>query len=52
MPNVWVASGLGSTGLTNGPIIAWQIANEILGYETNFDRTPYSPNNYIKRVKN
>ena len=52
MPNVWVASGLGSTGLTNGPIIGWQIANEILGYETNFDRTPYSPNNYIKRVKN
>ncbi|HEM3560062.1 TPA: FAD-binding oxidoreductase [Streptococcus suis] len=52
MPNVWVASGLGSTGLTNGPIIGWQIANEILGYESNFDRTPYSPNNYIKRVKN
>ena len=52
MPNVWVASGLGSTSLTNGPIIAWQISNEILGYETNFDRTPYSPNIYIKRVKN
>ena len=47
MPSVWVASGLGSSGLTNGPFIGWQIAKEILGQETQFDRTPYTPDKYI-----
>ncbi len=51
MQNVWVASGLGSTGLTNGPFIGWQIATEILGQNTNFDRTAYSPDYYIQRVE-
>lgn len=49
-PNVWVASGLGSTGLTNGPFIGWQIAQEILENDTNFDRSAYSPNNYIQKL--
>ncbi len=49
MDNIWVASGLGSSGLTNGPFIGWQIAKEILGKDTNFDRSPYEPANYIKR---
>lgn len=49
MKNVWVASGLGSSGLTNGPFIGWQIAQEILGKETSFDRSAYSPTNYIKK---
>ncbi|HFU4460514.1 TPA: NAD(P)/FAD-dependent oxidoreductase [Streptococcus suis] len=50
MKNVWVASGLGSSGLTNGPFIGWQIAQEILEKDTNFDRTAYSPNNYIQKL--
>ncbi|HFH9921360.1 TPA: NAD(P)/FAD-dependent oxidoreductase [Streptococcus suis] len=50
MDNIWVASGLGSSGLTNGPFIGWQIAKEILGKDTNFDRSPYEPANYIKRL--
>lgn len=49
-PTVWVASGLGSTGLTNGPFIGWQIAQEILENDTNFDRSAYSPNNYIQKL--
>ncbi|HFU4464573.1 TPA: NAD(P)/FAD-dependent oxidoreductase [Streptococcus suis] len=50
MDQVWVASGLGSSGLTNGPFIGWQIAQEILEQETNFDRSAYSPNNYIQKL--
>ncbi|HFI0119969.1 TPA: NAD(P)/FAD-dependent oxidoreductase [Streptococcus suis] len=50
MKNVWVASGLGSSGLTNGPFIGWQIAQEILEKDTNFDRSAYSPNNYIQKL--
>ena len=45
--NIWVASGLGSSGLTSGPFIGWQIAKEMLGKETGFNRRPYSPNSYI-----
>ncbi|NQJ22081.1 FAD-binding oxidoreductase [Streptococcus suis] len=52
MKNVWVASGLGSSGLTNGPFIGWQIAQEILEKETSFDRSAYSPTNYIKKQNN
>lgn len=48
-PDIWVASGLGSSGLTSGPFIGWQIAQEINGCPTYFDRTPYSPDNYIKK---
>lgn len=51
MNTVWVASGLGSSGLTNGPFIGWQIAQEILGHPTNFDRTPYLPDHYIQKKK-
>ncbi|HEL1619656.1 TPA: FAD-binding oxidoreductase [Streptococcus suis] len=50
MDQVWVASGLGSSGLTNGPFIGWQIAQEILEKDTNFDRSAYSPNNYIQKL--
>ncbi|HEM3702218.1 TPA: FAD-binding oxidoreductase [Streptococcus suis] len=50
MDKVWVASGLGSSGLTNGPFIGWQIAQEILEKDTNFDRSAYSPNNYIQKL--
>lgn len=47
--HIWVASGLGSSGLTSGPFIGWQIAQKILGNETDFDLTPYSPDKYIKK---
>lgn len=49
METVWVASGLGSSGLTNGPFIGWQLAKEIIGQETHFDRSPYSADKYITR---
>lgn len=47
-PFIWVASGLGSSGLTSGPYIGWQMAREILGLNNPFDRTPFSPDQYIK----
>lgn len=50
VPHVWVASGLGSSGLTSGPFIGWQIAQEIMGEDTQFDRQAYTPDNYI--IKN
>lgn len=48
-PHIWVASGLGSSGLTSGPFIGWHIAQEILGIATDFDRTAYSPHAYITK---
>lgn len=48
--HIWVASGLGSSGLTNGPFIGWQIAQEILGTPCHFDRSPYSPDKYIQNI--
>lgn len=47
--SIWVASGLGSSGLTSGPFIGWQISREILGLNNPFDRTPFSPDKYIKK---
>ncbi|MBF0778838.1 NAD(P)/FAD-dependent oxidoreductase [Streptococcus cuniculi] len=46
-PALLVASGLGSSGLTCGPFIGWQLAQTILGQKTGFDATPYSPDAYI-----
>ncbi|MGT2911897.1 NAD(P)/FAD-dependent oxidoreductase [Streptococcus cameli] len=48
-PNIWVASGLGSSGLTSGPFIGWQLAQEIAGKNNPFNRIPYTPANYIKK---
>lgn len=48
-PSIWVASGLGSSGLTSGPFIGWQIAREILGLENPFDMSPFSPDKYITK---
>ena len=47
--SIWVASGLGSSGLTSGPFIGWQMAREILGLSNPFDRSPFSPDQYIKK---
>ncbi len=48
-PDLWVASGLGSSGLTNGPFIAWQIAQHILGLDPGYDLTAHSPEKYIQK---
>lgn len=50
-PKIWVASGLGSSGLTSGPFIGWQLTKEMLGHDLNFDPSPYSPEQYIKKIE-
>ncbi|CQR25490.1 glycine/D-amino acid oxidases (deaminating) [Streptococcus varani] len=50
-PKIWVASGLGSSGLTSGPFIGWQLTKEMLGQNLNFDPSPYSPEQYIKKIE-
>ena len=47
MKNVFAASGLGSSGLTTGPIIGYSIANMILGQETELDSQDYDISSYI-----
>lgn len=47
---IWVASGLGSSGLTSGPFIGWQIAQEIQGTSPSFDRSHYAPDSYISKI--
>ena len=47
LKNVFVASGLGSSGLTTGPIIGYSIANMILGQETELDSQDYDISSYI-----
>lgn len=44
---ILVASGLGSSGLTCGPFIGWQLAQAILEQPYEFDAQPYSPAPYI-----
>lgn len=44
--NVYVASGLGSSGLTVGPLIGHRIARHILGDAVDF--TSFDPNNHKK----
>lgn len=46
-PSLYAISGLGSSGLTSGPFIAWQIAEQICGRGTDFDATAFSPAKYI-----
>ena len=47
LKNVFAASGLGSSGLTTGPIIGYSIANMILGRENELDSQDYDINAYI-----
>lgn len=46
-PSILVASGLGSSGLTCGPFIGWQLAQTILEQVHGFDGQPYAPDPYI-----
>lgn len=51
-PNVYVASGLGSSGLTTGPLIAREMSRLINNEETLLDPSDYAVENYIqKRVQ-
>ena len=48
-PHILVASGLGSSGLTSGPFIGWQLAQTCLNLDNHFDASPFQPAPYIKK---
>ncbi|EHJ55949.1 hypothetical protein HMPREF9318_00656 [Streptococcus urinalis FB127-CNA-2] len=48
LPGVFVASGLGSTGLTIGPLIGKELSLMVCGQETSFSITDYDPKPYVK----
>ena len=48
LKNVYAISGLGSSGLTTGPIIGYSVANLILGNENELEAENYNIENYIK----
>lgn len=50
LKNIWVASGLGSSGLTTGPIIGKTLADWISGIDTPFDSYRKTPNQYITKT--
>jgi len=47
LDSLYVASGLGSSGLTTGPIIGKTMVDWIFNKETNFESYKQQPNNYI-----
>lgn len=47
LPHLYVASGLGSSGLTTGPVIGKTIADWLCETHTNFDHYLDLPNRYI-----
>ena len=49
LENVYAISGLGSSGLTTGPIIGYSVANIILGNNIELDPQDYNIENYIIR---
>ncbi|MGP6140709.1 NAD(P)/FAD-dependent oxidoreductase [Jeotgalibaca sp. A127] len=46
-PHLLVASGLGSSGLTTGPLIGYQLARLAAGQEATLPLEDYLPNHYI-----
>lgn len=48
--NLWMANGLGSTGLTVGPYLGAQLAKLILGQPTELDPAQYNVNSIITRL--
>lgn len=48
--HLYVASGLGSSGLTSGPIIALMLTQLINGKETDLPLSDYPVSDYIKKV--
>ena len=51
LAGVYAASGLGSSGLTTGPIIGYHLAQLIQDKELTLDPINYPIGNYVKRVK-
>ena len=51
LAGVYAASGLGSSGLTTGPIIGYHLAQLIQDKELTLDPENYPIENYVKRVK-
>ena len=51
LAGVYAASGLGSSGLTTGPIIGYHLAQLVQGKELTLDPENYPIENYVKRVK-
>lgn len=49
--NIYVASGLGSTGLTIGPLIGKEIAMHILQGTTKLNFNDYSADKYVTKMK-
>lgn len=49
LPNVFVASGLGSSGLTSGVWIGELLSRLVLDQPLDFEIESYSPNNYIQK---
>ena len=52
LAGVYAASGLGSSGLTTGPIIGYHLAQLVQDKELTLDPVNYPIANYVKRVKN
>lgn len=49
-PHIYLASGLGSSGLTSGPFIGWQLAQMLQQLPTHFDAEPYQVQPYLKPI--
>lgn len=47
--HIYVACGLGSSGLTSGPYIGYLLSKLISNTPIEFDITPYSPTKYIEK---
>ncbi|CAG5709092.1 oxidoreductase, DadA family protein [Streptococcus pneumoniae] len=51
LAGVYAASGLGSSGLTTGPIIGYHLAQLVQSRELTLDPANYPIENYVKRLK-
>ncbi len=49
-PHLFVASGLGSSGLTTGPLIGHELAHLITQNTLSMDWADYDPKNYIQKI--
>lgn len=48
--NLYAASGLGSSGLTTGPLIGWHLAQLVLGNPLLLNPADYPIENYIRKI--
>lgn len=51
-PNLFTASGLGSSGLTSGPLIGYMLSQLISGEATDLPLSNYPVDQYIKKMNN